>query len=95
MSLFDFTLVRAGEARRLSPSDPENFALKKSQDRPILQPECHWKLFNNRSRELHVPAWESASAADRKDRVSTPGPVTVTDAQAEKIDPVTTAEQGS
>ena len=71
------------ESDRVSPGgvallyvEPRNFALKKSQGRHILHLKYDWKLFDDRSRELRVPAWESASASDREDRIAYTGPVT-------------------
>ena len=56
--------------------EPRNFALQRSQDLHILQLKYEWKLVDDRSTEVPVPAWEKASPEEREDRVPLNGPVT-------------------
>jgi len=55
--------------------EPRNFVLSRNQDRYILHLRYEWKLFDDRSVEVPVPAWEKASPGDREDRISLNGPV--------------------
>ena len=73
--------VRA-ESDRIAPGgavllyvEPRNFALQQDQDRFILHLEYRWELFDDRSREVPVAAWQRARRSDREDRVVYAGPV--------------------
>ncbi len=55
--------------------EPRNFALSRSQDKFILHLRYDWKLYDDRSVERPVPAWEKAPASDREDRIALNGPV--------------------
>ncbi len=56
--------------------EPRNFGLQRNQDKHILHLKYEWKLYDDRSTELQVPAWEQASLEEREDRLSVNGPVT-------------------
>jgi hypothetical protein len=56
--------------------EPRNFTMQKVQDKHILHLRYEWKLFDDRSVEHPVPAWERASAEEREDRITAGGPVT-------------------
>ncbi len=55
--------------------EPRNFALQRGPDRAILHLRYDWKLFDDRSAEVPVRAWERATAEEREDRLSLNGPV--------------------
>ena len=55
--------------------EPRNFALQRNQDKHILHLKYEWKLYDDRSTELQVPAWDQARVEDREDRVTVNGPV--------------------
>jgi hypothetical protein len=55
--------------------EPRNFTLQRDRDAYILHLKYEWKLYDDRSAELAVPAWERASAEEREDRLSTSGPI--------------------
>jgi len=66
--------VKPGE-KILIYVEPRNFALQRSQDKHILHLKYEWKLYDDRSTELQVPAWEKAKVEDCEDRVAVNGPV--------------------
>jgi hypothetical protein len=66
--------VRPGE-KILIYVEPRNFALQRSQDKHILHLKYEWKLYDDRSTELQVPAWDKAKPEDCEDRVAVNGPV--------------------
>ncbi len=55
--------------------EPRNFALSRDQDRYILHLRYEWRLYDDRSVEHPVPAWERAPQKDREDRIALNGPV--------------------
>jgi hypothetical protein len=55
--------------------EPRNFALQRNQDKHIMHLKYEWKLYDDRSTELQVPAWEQASLEEREDRLTVNGPV--------------------
>ncbi len=55
--------------------EPRNFALRRDGERYIVHLNYDWKLFDARSEERAVPAWEAAPLSDREDRISFLGPV--------------------
>lgn len=55
--------------------EPRNFALQKNQEKFILHLRYEWKLYDDRSVEQVVPAWDGAPVSDREDRVTYTGPV--------------------
>jgi len=55
--------------------EPRNFALSREGDKHILHLRYEWKLFDDRSVEQPVPAWEGAAPSDREDRILLNGPV--------------------
>jgi len=55
--------------------EPRNFTLQRDRDAYILHLKYEWKLYDDRSAELAVPAWERASAEEREDRLTTNGPI--------------------
>jgi hypothetical protein len=55
--------------------EPRNFTLQRNQDKHILHLKYEWKLYDDRSTELQVPAWEQASLEEREDRLTVNGPV--------------------
>lgn len=72
----------AAESDRVRPGglvllyiEPRNFALQRNQDKHILHLKYEWKLYDDRSTEHQVPAWEQASLEEREDRVTVNGPV--------------------
>jgi hypothetical protein len=67
--------VRAG-GTALVYVEVRNFTLKRSDDRHILHLRYEWKLFDERSAEVPVPAWDGAPAGDREDRIAYSGTVT-------------------
>lgn len=66
--------VRAG-GTALIYVEPRNFTLGKEQDRHVLHLRYEWKLYDDRSVEVPVPAWEAAPPSDREDRIVLNGPV--------------------
>jgi hypothetical protein len=54
--------------------EPRNFTLGKEQDKHILHLRYEWKLYDDRSVEVPVPAWEKAPPGDREDRIVLNGP---------------------
>ena len=75
----DFVLA---ESDRVAPGgvvliyiEPRNFTLKRAQDRYILHLRYDWQLYDDRSTELVVPAWQGAPQEDREDRTQFNGPV--------------------
>jgi hypothetical protein len=54
--------------------EPRNFTLGKEQDRHVLHLRYEWKLYDDRSVEVPVPAWEKAPPGDREDRIVLNGP---------------------
>lgn len=67
--------VRAG-GTALVYAEVRNFTLKRSEDKHILHLRYEWKLFDERSAEVAVPAWDGAPAGDREDRIAYSGTVT-------------------
>ena len=72
----------AAEGDRVRPGgvillyvEPRNFVLQRHQDKHILHLKYEWKLYDDRSTELQVPAWEQASLEEREDRLTVNGPV--------------------
>lgn len=72
----------AAESDRVAPGgmallyvEPRNFAAKKEGERHALHLKYEWKLFDDRSVEVPVPAWEAADAAQKEDRLSTLGAI--------------------
>ncbi len=70
------------EGDRVSPGgvvllyvEPRNFTLQRNQDKYILHLRYEWKLYDDRSNEQVVPAWENAPVSDREDRNIYNGPV--------------------
>ncbi len=55
--------------------EPRNFALSREGERFILHLRYDWRLFDERSVERPVPAWEKAPQSDREDRLALIGPV--------------------
>lgn len=55
--------------------EPRNFTLQRSQDKYTLHLKYEWKLFDDLSAEVPVPAWDSAPTTDREDRNTYTGPV--------------------
>ena len=55
--------------------EPRNFALQRNQDKHILHLKYEWKLYDDRSTELQVPAWDQASLEEREDRLTVNGAV--------------------
>ena len=73
----------AAESDRVKPGgvillyvEPRNFALQREKDKHILHLKYEWKLYDDRSTELQVQAWEQASPEEREDRLTLNGPVT-------------------
>ena len=74
----DFT---PAETDRVAPGgdvhlyvEPRNFALQRSGDKHTFHLRYEWKLFDDRSVEQPVPAWEKAAGDEREDRVTLNGP---------------------
>lgn len=72
----------AAESDRLAPGgdvhlyvEPRNFALQRSGDKHTFHLRYEWKLFDDRSQEQPVPAWDRATADEREDRISSNGAV--------------------
>lgn len=55
--------------------EPRGFSLKAEGGQHRLHLSYAWKLFDDRGRELRVPAWEGVDPRDREDRVAFLGPV--------------------
>jgi hypothetical protein len=55
--------------------EPRNFALQRSGDKHTFHLRYEWKLYDDRSAEQPVPAWDKATVEEREDRVSSNGPV--------------------
>jgi len=55
--------------------EPRNFAAEPAGDRQTFHLRYEWKLIDERSAELPVPAWDEAPADAREDKVSSNGPV--------------------
>jgi hypothetical protein len=75
----DYTPV---ESDRVAPGgvvllyvEPRNFALQRGGDKAILHLRYDWKLYDDRSAEVPVRAWERATAEEREDRLTLNGPV--------------------
>lgn len=73
----------AAESDRVKPGgaillyvEPRNFALQRVEDKHILNLKYEWKLYDDRSTEHPVQAWEQAAPAEREDRVAVNGPIT-------------------
>jgi len=54
--------------------EPRNFALQRSGDKHTFHLRYEWKLYDDRSTEQPVPAWERATAEEREDRITSNGP---------------------
>jgi hypothetical protein len=54
--------------------EPRNFALQRSGDKHTFHLRYEWKLFDDRSVEQPVPAWERATGDEREDRITSNGP---------------------
>jgi hypothetical protein len=54
--------------------EPRNFALQRSGDKHTFHLRYEWKLFDDRSVEQPVPAWEKATEDMREDRITLNGP---------------------
>jgi hypothetical protein len=74
----DYTPV---ESDRVAPGgdvhlyvEPRNFALQRSGDKHTFHLRYEWKLYDDRSVEQPVPAWEKAASDEREDRISSNGP---------------------
>jgi hypothetical protein len=72
----------AAESDRVAPGgvallyvEPRNFASRKEGERHALHLKYEWKLFDDRSVEVPVPAWEAADAGQKEDRLSTAGAI--------------------
>lgn len=55
--------------------EPRNFAAQPAGDRQTFHLRYEWKLIDERSAELPVPAWDEAPADAREDKISSNGPV--------------------
>lgn len=55
--------------------EPRNYVQQKQGERHALHLKYDWTLFDDRSAEVPVPAWEQADPAQKEDRLSTVGPV--------------------
>jgi hypothetical protein len=55
--------------------EPRNFALQRSGDKHTFHLRYEWKLYDDRSAEQSVPAWDKATVEEREDRISSNGPV--------------------
>src|SRR5258706_9400263 len=55
--------------------EPRNFALQRSGDKHTFHLRYEWKLYDDRSVEQPVPAWDQAPVDVREDRVSSNGPL--------------------
>ena len=74
----DFT---PAETDRVAPGgdvhlyvEPRNFALQRSGDKHTFHLRYEWKLYDDRSAEQPVPAWEKAAGDEREDRITLNGP---------------------
>jgi hypothetical protein len=56
--------------------EPRNFKMEQVQGKHILHLRYEWKLFDDRSVEHPVPAWERATPGEREDRIAAGGPFT-------------------
>src|SRR5579864_4875363 len=70
------------ETRRVAPGgevhlyvEPRNFASQASGDRQTFHLRYEWKLIDERSVALPVPAWDEAPAEAREDKISSNGPI--------------------
>ena len=55
--------------------EPRNFATQKQGERQLLHLKYEWKLFDDRSTEVPVPAWDQAEPAQKEDRLTTVGAI--------------------
>lgn len=55
--------------------EPRNFSTRVDGERHTLHLKYEWKLFDDRSTEVPVPAWDGADEAQKEDRLSTLGPI--------------------
>ncbi|HLY11791.1 MAG TPA: hypothetical protein VKW04_20995, partial [Planctomycetota bacterium] len=55
--------------------EPRNFASQASGDRQAFHLRYEWKLMDEHSAVLPVPAWDEAPAEAREDKISSNGPV--------------------
>lgn len=56
--------------------EPRNFALQRSGDKHTFHLRYEWKLFDDRSQEQPVPAWDRATTDEREDRITLNGAAT-------------------
>ena len=70
------------ETNRIAPGgevhlyvEPRNFSSQPSGDRQTFHLRYDWKLIDERSAEVPVPAWNEAPAEVREDKISSNGPV--------------------
>jgi len=54
--------------------EPRNFALQRAGDKHTFHLRYEWKLYDDRSVEQPVPAWEKATSDEREDRITSNGP---------------------
>jgi hypothetical protein len=55
--------------------EPRNFATRKEGERHALHLKYEWKLFDDRSVEVPVPAWDGADEGQKEDRLATVGAI--------------------
>src|SRR5688572_2290725 len=72
----------AAESDRVAPGgmallyvEPRNFATRAEGERHALHLKYEWKLFDDRSVEVPVPAWDGADQGQKEDRLTTAGPI--------------------
>jgi len=70
------------ETRRVAPGgevhlyvEPRNFSSQPSGDRQTFHLRYEWKLIDEHSAEVPVPAWDEAPAEAREDKIVSNGPV--------------------
>ncbi len=56
--------------------EPRNFTLNRNQDKYILHLRYEWSLYDDRSVEVNVPAWQGAPLSVREDRPVFSGAIT-------------------
>ncbi|HEX7901928.1 MAG TPA: hypothetical protein VF950_29485 [Planctomycetota bacterium] len=72
----------AADSDRVAPGglallyvEPRNFAARREGERHALHLKYEWKLFDDRSVEVPVTAWEAADEGQKEDRLTTLGPI--------------------
>ena len=75
----DYTIA---ESDRVAPGavvhlyvEPRNFSLQRVQDSHLLHLKYEWKLYDDRSMEQPMAAWERATVEEREDRIFSNGPI--------------------